>query len=77
MKRQPLMNLPPRHPWDHAIELVPGSQPLDCKIYPLAQGEQEALEEFLKENLETGRIKPSKSPMASPFFFIKKKDGSL
>ena len=28
--------LPPRRPWDHMIELVPGSQPLDCKIYPLA-----------------------------------------
>ena len=28
--------LPPRCPWDHAIELIPGSQPLDCKIYPLA-----------------------------------------
>ena len=46
--------LPPRHPWDHAIELIPGSQPLDCKIYPLGREEQKALEEFLKENLETG-----------------------
>jgi len=27
--------------------------------------------------LKTGRIRPSKSPMASPFFFVKKKDGSL
>ncbi|KAF8621423.1 hypothetical protein AX15_007807 [Amanita polypyramis BW_CC] len=26
--------LPPR-PWDHAIELIPGSKPIDCKIYPL------------------------------------------
>ena len=69
--------LPPRQPWDHAIELLPDSKPLDYKIYPLARGEQEALEEFLKENLETGRIKPSKLPMASPFFFIKKKDGLL
>jgi hypothetical protein len=32
---------------------------------------------FLKENLETGCIRPSKSPMASLVFFIKKKDGSL
>ena len=69
--------MPPEQPWDHAIELIPGSKPLDCKIYPLNPEEQKALEAFLKENLETGRIKPSKSPMASPFFFIKKKDGSL
>jgi hypothetical protein len=35
------------------------------------------LDHFLTENLETGRIRPSKFPMASPVFFIKKKDGSL
>ena len=28
--------LPPRRPWDHAIELIPGAKPLDCKIYPLS-----------------------------------------
>ena len=39
--------------------------------------EQEELDKFLDEQLRTGRIHPSKSPMASPFFFIKKKDGSL
>ncbi len=27
--------------------------------------------------METGRIRPSKSPFASPFFFVKKKDGTL
>ena len=32
---------------------------------------------FLKENLKTGRIRPSKSLISSPVFFIKKKDGSL
>jgi hypothetical protein len=39
--------------------------------------EQVELDNFLTENLETGRICPSKSPMGSPVFFIKKKDGSL
>ena len=39
--------------------------------------EQAELDAFLQENLQSGRIRPSKSPMASPFFFIKKKDGSL
>ncbi len=32
---------------------------------------------FLDENLASGRIRPSKSPFASPFFFVKKKDGTL
>jgi len=39
--------------------------------------EQKELDSFLEENLHTGRIRPSKSPMAAPVFFIKKKDGSL
>ena len=69
--------LPPRKPWDHAIELEPGSKPTNCKVYPLSLKEQVELDTFLDENLHTGRICLSKSPMASPVFFIKKKDGSL
>ena len=70
--------VPPSRPWDHAIELIPGAEPkLNCKVYPLSKDEQEQLDVFLEENLRTGRIRPSKSPMASPFFFIKKKDGKL
>lgn len=69
--------LPEQRPWDHAIELTPGSKPLDCKIYPLSPEEQRELDEFLQENLKSKRIRPSKSPMASPFFFVKKKDGRL
>ncbi|KAF8530748.1 hypothetical protein JB92DRAFT_2592069, partial [Gautieria morchelliformis] len=45
------------------------------KVYPLSPREQVELNGFLAENLL--RIRPSKSPMASPVFFIKKKDGSL
>ena len=69
--------LPNRKPWDHAIELTPGAQPKGCKVYPLSVKEQAELDVFITENLETGRIQQSKSPMASPVFFIKKKDGSL
>jgi hypothetical protein len=69
--------LPNPKPWDHAIELVPGEKPSNCKIYPLSPIEQKELDIFLRENLDSGRIRPSKSPMASPVFFIKKKDGAL
>jgi hypothetical protein len=70
--------LPPHRIWDHVIELIEGAEPhLDCKIYLLGWIEQEKLDEFLEEDLRTDQIQPSKSPMASPFFFIKKKDGSL
>ena len=50
---------------------------MDCKVYPLNPNEQKALEDFIEENLSSGRIRPSKSPMASPFFFVKKPDGKL
>ncbi len=69
---------PPERPWDHAIELLPDApKSFDCKIYPMARGEEDSLWEFIKEQLEKGYIRPSKSPYASPFFFIKKKDGKL
>ena len=48
--------LPERRPWDHVIELTPGFKPVDCKVYPLNPQEQKALDEFLEENLRTGRI---------------------
>jgi len=63
--------------WDYAIELTPGAQPKGCKVYPLSVKEQAEVDTFLTKNLETSHICQSKSPMASPVFFIKKKDGSL
>jgi len=69
--------LPEHRQWDHAIELILGSEPKSSKVYPLSPVEQKELDAFLEENLHTGRIRPSKSPMAALVFFIKKKDGSL
>ncbi len=69
---------PPERPWDHAIELLPDApKSFDCKIYPMARGEEDLLREFIREQLEKEYIRPSKSPYVSPFFFIKKKDGKL
>ncbi|KNZ74462.1 Neutral ceramidase [Termitomyces sp. J132] len=61
----------------HAIELLPYSTLSSCKVYPLAFREQGKLDAFLQENLDSSCICPSKSPMASPVFFIKEKDGLL
>jgi len=69
--------LPEHRQWDHAIELVPGSEPKSSKVYPLSLVEQKELDSFLEENLRTGRIRSSKSSMAALVFFIKKKDSSL
>ena len=68
---------PPSRPYDHAIDFKPGFVPKQCKVYPLTPKEETALEEFLEENLRKGYIRKSKSEMASPFFFVGKKDGTL
>src|SRR5947208_4085382 len=69
---------PESRPWDHAIDLLPEAPPtLDCKVYPLPEGQQDALDRFLDEHLAKGYIRRSNSPYASPFFFVKKKDGKL
>ena len=70
-------HFPPSRPWDHAIELKEGApKVIDCKIIPTTAEEDEALQKFLKEQLEKGYIQKSKFPYASAFF-IKKKDGKL
>ena len=50
---------------------------LNCKVYPLTADKKVALRKWLDEELCKGYITESKSPYASPFFFIKKKDGKL
>jgi len=65
------------HQWDHMIELLPGSKSKSTKVYPLSLVEQKELDTFLEENLHTRWICPFKLPMATPVFFIKKKDSSL
>jgi RNase H-like domain found in reverse transcriptase/Reverse transcriptase (RNA-dependent DNA polymerase) len=67
---------PKRRPWDHTINLKPDSlSSIDCKVYPLSPKEKEEQREFLDSNLRLHRIRQSKSPYASGFFLICKKDG--
>jgi hypothetical protein len=49
--------------------------PESMKAYPLGPEEQEEMKLFIKTNLASGQIWLSISPQASPFFFIRKKDG--
>jgi predicted aspartyl protease len=50
---------------------------LKTKVYPMPINEQKTLNQFIQENLEKGYIVPSKSSMAPPVFFVKKKTGDL
>ena len=69
---------PASREWDHAIDLKPEAPTtLDCKVYPLSPGEDDALQNFLSKNLDKGYICQLKSPYTFPFFFIKKKNSDL
>ncbi|KAL0195339.1 hypothetical protein M9458_008911, partial [Cirrhinus mrigala] len=69
--------LPPHRPGDCAIDLLPGSIPPRGRIFPLSQPEAEAMNQYIKEELTKGFIRPSTSPASAGFFFVKKKDGGL
>ncbi|KAG5725206.1 hypothetical protein E4T56_gene10114 [Termitomyces sp. T112] len=63
--------------WDHAIELMLDAEPSSCNVYPLVSKEQDKLDAFLQENLDSSHIHPSKSPMASLVLFIKNNNSLL
>ena len=69
--------LPSHRTFDHAIDLKDTFVPKIAKVYPLNPAKKEACKAFVEEHLKTGHIVPSKSPQASPFFFVLKKDGTL
>ena len=70
--------LPEHQPWDHTINLEPDAvKHWNIKSYPMTSNEQEELDKFLEEHIAKGYLVPSKSPMVSPVFLIKKKDGKL
>ena len=69
--------LPPHHPYDLKVNLEEGAQPLVSPIYSLSASEQEALKEFIEENLNTGFIRPTSSPHGALVLFVKKKNSSL
>lgn len=69
--------LPPHREYDISIDLVPGGQLYYGPVYSLTIVEMEALKNYLKENLDKGFIRKSKSPAGAPVLFVKKQDGSL
>jgi hypothetical protein len=48
-----------------------------CSVYRLTTAEMDALKLYIEDHLRKGYIQRSKSPVASPFFFVNKKDGKL
>ena len=72
---------PPTHPellpWEHEKEEPIYLVPKIGKVYTLSPDEQRATDDFIEENLKTGKIRPSSSPQASSFFYVGKKDSGL
>jgi len=67
--------MPTRKIWDHAIDMKEGFVSRKRKVYPLSREEREEVQEFIKEQLRKGYIRPSKSSQTALVFFIGKKDG--
>ena len=75
---QESQQLPKHTVWDHAIELLPGApSTLPGRLLPLTQEEIAEAKKFVEEHLQWNTIRPSWSPYAANFFFVKKKDGKL
>ena len=70
--------MPTRKPYDHGIEFVEGAKlPKKGEIYKMSPEEKDALAKWIEEEKQKGYIRESKSPVAAPVFFVKKKDGKL
>ncbi len=74
---RPIGTLPTRKPYDHAIDLKPDFKPVIQKPFRLDQKQNEAVCQFIQENLDKGFIRPSHSSQTSALFFVPKEDGNL
>jgi hypothetical protein len=72
-----IRKLPEHTKYDHEINLMPGTTAPFGPIYPLSEKELLALREYLKPNLEAGKVRRSSSSAGAPIIFVPKKDGSL
>jgi transposase InsO family protein len=67
---------PEPRPYDHEIHLKPDFKPSKRSPYSLNPTQMDLAKTFIDENLKKGYITKSTSSMASPLFFVGKKDGS-
>ena len=60
---------------EHKIDLT-DDRPIRCKPYPLPYAKRGEIREEIKNMMNTGIVRESSSPYASPLVAVKKKDGS-
>ena len=68
---------PPDRGIEHVIELKEGAKPVMITPYQHPKKHKDEIEKAIKDLLEMGHIRPSKSPFASVVVLVKKKDGTM
>ena len=63
--------------WDHAVDLELGMYLRFFPTYKLMETKNQALKEFVRENLRLGRIRLSMLLVGYPVLFTPKKNGKL
>lgn len=69
--------LPPRRPWDHKIELMPGKEPPYQKTRPMSPEELKVVRKWLDDNLAKGFIQESRARCAAPLLLAAKPGGGV
>ncbi|XP_077215613.1 uncharacterized protein LOC143850231 [Tasmannia lanceolata] len=72
---EPIGWLPPTRSHDHCIPLVEGAKPVNVRPYRYPYYQKNEIEKMVKEMLDNGIIRPSKSPYSSPVLLVRKNDG--
>lgn len=68
---------PPERGTEHIIELEEGVKLVITTLYRYPKKQKDEIEKAIKDLLDMGYIRPSKSPFASVVVLVKKKDGTM
>jgi hypothetical protein len=68
--------LPPQQEHDHHIPLQPQTRPISVRPYRYPYYQKNEIEKMVQELLQSGLIRPSRSPFSSPVLLVKKPDGA-
>uniref|UniRef100_A0A3B4BH69 Retrotransposon gag domain-containing protein n=1 Tax=Periophthalmus magnuspinnatus TaxID=409849 RepID=A0A3B4BH69_9GOBI len=71
------LSLPPHRPYNCTIDLLPGAPLPASRLYNLSKPERETMEQYIRDSLAAGIIRPSSSTVGAGFFFVAKKDKTL
>jgi hypothetical protein len=75
MTKEAAAQLPEHQPYNHAIDIKDSERQPYGPYYTLSEKELDVLRDWLKDMLERGKIRHSKSPTGSPILFVPKAHG--